>query len=331
MSEPSARLPWHVREWRRFDAMLDAGRVHHAILLTGLEGLGKRAFAERAARALLCEADAPAAGRPCGQCRGCRLTAAGSHPDRLDIVPEEERRQIGVEQVRARVAELTLTPHYATARVALVDPADRLNRHAADALLKTLEEPGASVVFLLVSARPAALPVTVRSRCLRLAFGAAGDDAARSWVEDGRGTALAGADAALVAWYAGAPLAAAEALASEEGGAIASMAEDLEQIVRGELGVIAAAERWRASGLERTTGWQLKIVTGLMRLAAGGDAGAAALATQRITCRLDLPALNAVCEELLELRAAIARNTHPNEQLGLEHLAACWAAAPKRG
>ena len=328
MSVLPEKLPWHVKPWQRLQAMMDASRVHHALLLCGPPGLGKQMFAERAARALLCEADVEAAGRPCGQCRSCRLCQAGSHPDRIDIAPVEDKRIIGVEQVRERLADLVLTAHYASRRVALVNPADALNRHAADTLLKTLEEPTASVVFLLVSSRPTSLPVTVRSRCLRLAFDLATDEQAKAWLA-GQGKDVANA-ASLLDWCAGAPLAAAHALDAGQAQSIEALGTDLQELLCGRVGVVVVAERWRKAGLAQMLAWQLRIVTGLMRRACGGTDGSSRLATQRIACELDLRGLNALCEDLLELRAAIERQLNPNEQLALEHLAASWAAMRPR-
>jgi DNA polymerase-3 subunit delta' len=327
-----APLPWHGPTWHRLQTMMASDRVHHALLLSGAAGLGKLRFALRAAQALLCEADVEASQRPCGECRSCRLQDAGSHPDFMLLQPEEDKRSIGVEQVRERIGNLSLTAHYAGRRVAVVQPADALNRHAADALLKTLEEPGSAVVFLLVTAREATLPVTLRSRCLSLRFQAATREQAMTWFrQDGAEAPDEETLDAMLRWCAGAPLAARAALDADTPAAVARMGADLEQLMRGELGVVAVAERWRKLGLATTLEWQLKIVTALMRRAAGAPDGRAALATHPIDRGLDLKRLNVLCDELLELRSAAQRQLNPNEQLGLEHLAASWVVAAGQG
>ena len=316
----ASQLPWHAAQWARFNAMLDQDRVHHAWLLSGAPGLGKRAFAERAARALLCEAAVAAPERPCGECRSCQLDAAGSHPDRIVIAPPEDRSIIGVDQVRARTADLSLTAHYAGRRVALVMPADALNRHAADSLLKTLEEPTAAVVFLLVTSRPSALPVTVRSRCLRLDFQAGEPAESQAWLA-AQGVGQAGD---LLAWCGGAPLAALAAHEENLADALAGFADQLAALIEGRLGALEVAQSWRALGLDTALDWQLRVATALMQRAAGKSPTCAELATKRIPRGLDLMALNQLCDELLEYRAACDRQINPNEQLALEHLAASW-------
>ncbi len=321
-----ARLPWHAAQWQSFAAALDAGRVHHALLLQGPPGLGKLRFAERAAAALLCESQAPAAERPCGECRSCALVAAGSHPDRLQLAPEEDRTQIDVAQVRQRIADLALTAHYASRRVILVAPADALNRHAANTLLKTLEEPPGGAVFLLVSASPASLPATVRSRCAAVRFLAPDADSARRWLA---GEEHGDAAASILEWCGGAPLSALDAARDGEAQHYDEMIADLDALAGGTLDPIAAAARWRTVGLRRTLQWQLRVLARAMRSCAAGERAPAAGAMQSLGARLDLRAMDALCEELLELRSALERRLNPAEQLALESLAVSWRDAAR--
>lgn len=155
---------------------LDRGRLHHAWLLCGPEGRGKATFAHRAARRLLGAAPDPARG-PLGTRPDdpvCRLTAAQSHPDLLVLERAVEggrtRRNISVEQARELPEFFAMSPAQAGRRVAIVDAADDLNVSAANALLKTLEEPPENGVLLLVCHAPGRLLSTIRSRCRRLSF-----------------------------------------------------------------------------------------------------------------------------------------------------------------
>ncbi|HEY5998625.1 MAG TPA: DNA polymerase III subunit delta', partial [bacterium] len=150
---------------------LARGAVHPAYLFTGLPGVGKRLLALELARAWLCHAEM---GAPCGACPSCRAVGGDAHPDWLLVAPEKEkekRKSIGVEQVRNFGAWLWQTPARGSRKAALIDPADALTAEAANALLKTLEEPPPGRVVVLVASRPGALPPTVRSRCQQVAFG----------------------------------------------------------------------------------------------------------------------------------------------------------------
>ena len=148
-------------------AALQAGRLHHAYLFEGPEGAGKAAAARELAMILECESR-----RGCGQCVPCQKVEAGTHPDVLwfDMTPKGL-----TERVRELLTTLGFRPHEGRARVVIFDPAHGLapvpeRAEAANVLLKTLEEPPADTHFVLVTAEPKRLPVTVLSRCQRIRF-----------------------------------------------------------------------------------------------------------------------------------------------------------------
>lgn len=159
-----------------FLSALERGRLHHAWLLVGPEGVGKATFAYRAARRLLGAKLEPRLG-PLGAHPDdpvCRQIAARAHPDLLVLQRETEdgkaRKAIPVDEARRLPDFFSLSPGEAQYRVAIVDAADDLNVNAANAVLKTLEEPPERGVLFLVSHTPGALLATIRSRCRRLAF-----------------------------------------------------------------------------------------------------------------------------------------------------------------
>ncbi|HTI65958.1 MAG TPA: DNA polymerase III subunit delta' [Caulobacteraceae bacterium] len=195
------------------------GRLHHAWLLTGPEGVGKASFAYRAARWLLGAAGHPAYG-PLGTSPEdpvARLVASRSHPDLLVLEREADKKSISVEEARRLPEFFANTPALAPYRVAIIDAADDLNVNSANAVLKTLEEPPSRGVLLLVSHAPGRLLPTIRSRCRRLGF--QGWDEARLTAFIEARTGLAGEDAARIADMAkGAP---GRALALAAGGALA--------------------------------------------------------------------------------------------------------------
>jgi DNA polymerase III subunit delta' len=173
----------------QFDAMraaIDSGRMHHAWLLYGPKGVGKGSFAHIVAKRLLAEASAmppPDTGFALGEGHAtARLIAAGSHPDLVTLARLENEktgnlaRNITVDQVRTLKGVFSGTPSQGDRRVVVVDAIDDMERGAANALLKSLEEPPASTTFLLVSHAPGRLLPTIRSRCRSLAFARLGDD-----------------------------------------------------------------------------------------------------------------------------------------------------------
>ena len=169
---------------------LERGRLHHAWLLVGPEGVGKATFAYRAARRLLGarpEADYGALGADPDD-PVFRQVAGRAHPDlmvlELESADGKPRKSIPVDEARALPEFFSKSPGRAAHRVAIIDAADDLNANAANAVLKTLEEPPPRGVLLLISHRPGSLLPTIRSRCRRLVFSAPPTDAAVGWLTE---------------------------------------------------------------------------------------------------------------------------------------------------
>ncbi|WP_018293700.1 hypothetical protein [Mariprofundus ferrooxydans] len=151
----------HQRVELRFTEALKQQRMHHAWLLYGMKGIGKRMLAERLTGLLMCDSH-----NDCGECHGCRMLAAGSHPDVYRVGLAEGKRDVNIEQVRQMLGFLSLSGSEGERRVVILDDAERLNHQAANALLKGLEEPSAGSVLLMVCADLERLPATIRSRCM---------------------------------------------------------------------------------------------------------------------------------------------------------------------
>lgn len=240
MSEAPA--PWQQRLHDQALAALDSGRLGHALLLCGPAGLGKRAVAERMAVRVL------SGGEPAAEARNRPLIAAGTHPDLhlVSFVPNKEgtrlRTEIVIEQIRELGQKLALTPQYGRAQVAIIDPADALNTAACNALLKTLEEPAPGRYLWLVSARPARLPATIRSRCQRLEFRLPAREEALAWLA-ARGHAIDAAVAALDA-ARGHPGLADEWLRGDGLALRRQVATDLAALEAGRADPLEAALRW---------------------------------------------------------------------------------------
>ena len=146
-----------------------ADSVPQSLLFDGPDGVGKRTTALALASAINCP-QRGADGDACGLCSTCKRIVRGQHPDVVTVVPNE-KGTITVDMAREVIGQASYRPFEARRRVVIVDDADRLLPAAQNALLKTLEEPPPSSIFVLVSARPDSLLETVRSRCPRVRFG----------------------------------------------------------------------------------------------------------------------------------------------------------------
>jgi DNA polymerase-3 subunit delta' len=173
-----------------FKDSLASGRVHHAWLISGPTGVGKALFADKAALRVLAEGAGPPVDLPGldvpEEHRIAKLVSAGSHPDlmRLERLPKdtggELARNINIDQVRGLQRLFATTASFSPWRVVVIDSIDDLERSAANALLKSLEEPPANSLFLLVSHAPERLLPTIRSRCRILRLSLLDDDAMTS-------------------------------------------------------------------------------------------------------------------------------------------------------
>ncbi len=177
----SELLPWQQTQWQLLQASRAQNRLPHALLLTGPQGLGKEIFARLFAQSLLCESPDNNT-LPCGECRYCQLYQAGNHPDISLVMPLEGKKAISVDQIRQLGQFVILKSQYSGYKVVIISPAETMNINASNSLLKTLEEPSAETLLLLVTHQPAQLPATIRSRCQEIRFGSADAVAGREWL-----------------------------------------------------------------------------------------------------------------------------------------------------
>ncbi len=143
-------------------------RLPHAILIEGDKGTGRHCLAEFLSLAAVCESE----NAPCGECNACRLGKEKNHPDISVTEPQEKKKNIAVDQIRALKSETHVKPHMAKRRVFIIDFADTLNESSQNALLKVLEEPPGSVMFILIAESKASLLETIISRCVCLTLSA---------------------------------------------------------------------------------------------------------------------------------------------------------------
>jgi DNA polymerase-3 subunit delta' len=220
-----------------------AGRVPHAYLFEGPPGVGKRAAALGLAQALECPV-APGAG--CGACDTCRRIEAGIHPDAPILAPTSASSQILIDEVKQVVALAQSRPHEAPARLIVIDEADAMNANAANALLKTLEEPAPRNHLVLCSASPERLPTTIRSRTQRVRFRALPAEALLAIAET-RGIARERAEVA-VALADGSAARMLEAVAADDGAAWQAVADLRAAVTAPAMGPVFDAAQALGSG-----------------------------------------------------------------------------------
>jgi DNA polymerase III subunit delta' len=318
--------PWLDPYWRQLQRARGAGRLPHALLVAGPAGVGKRLLADLLAGSLLCGSPGPD-GRPCGSCQDCRLLRAGTHPDLVRVGPDPEGKsdEIRVGSIRDLVESEGLTPTRGRQKVIAIDPADRMNPSAANALLKTLEEPAPGTLFCLVTERAYLLPATVRSRCQRLVLGLPDEGQALGWLA----ARIQAGDAGLLLRLAhGAPLRALD-LADQTLLARRDTAFDgFLAVGQGGRDPVAEAQAWgdlapRVS-LEWLGGW----VSDLLRLAIASGAGYLSNPDKRaallqLAGRLDPLAGHRYLQRVLRARAS--QDSPLNPQLLHESLLIDWA------
>lgn len=313
--------PWMHEHWVRLCRARQAKRLPHALLLAGVAGIGKGLFAEALTAALLCPYP-NADGVACGRCEDCQLLRYGTHPDRIRLAPDPDGKsqEIRVDAVRDMIEGEARSAHRGQCKVILIEPADQLNRAAANSLLKTLEEPSSQTVMILVSAEPNRLPATIRSRCQCLTMPLPTEAEALAWLSPRVGEAD---PRQLLQLASGAPV---RALAYRDGDLGAQREErfaGFEAVLRGVRDPIAEAGAWNALESRLSCHWLSSWVSDLLRLVADRDCAQLANPDKRavllsLAQGLDAAELHRVLQRIFRARAVV--DTTINKQLLLESL-----------
>lgn len=252
--------PWQDTQWQRLQNQYKSGRLPHAILLSGADGLGQSEFASHFSRSLLCQQPQNSA-EACGQCEACHLIQAETHPDLILLAPEDESKAIKVDDVRALCKAFTLSSQMNGYKIVIIDHADQMNINAANSLLKTLEEPGDQSLLILVTSKPHRLPITIRSRCQKVSFQLPTKEASQQWLSE---RVSENVDS-LLSMSHGAPLLALELFESEK-------LEQREQLVSALLAiaqqqsVIEQAEKLSKLPNQSLLGWIYDWISDLLKL-----------------------------------------------------------------
>ncbi|TLX55563.1 DNA polymerase III subunit delta' [Stutzerimonas nosocomialis] len=323
--------PWQAGLWQQL-----AGRTQHAhaYLLHGPVGIGKRALAERLAALLLCQR--PAAEGACGACKSCLLLAAGTHPDHYVLEPEEVDKAIRVDQVRDLVGFVTQTAQLAGRKVVLLEPAEAMNLNAANALLKSLEEPSGDTVLLLISHQPSRLLPTIKSRCVQQACPLPGREASLAWLETALPALAPEAREELLALAAGSPLAAAKLHGQGVLELRALVVDGVKKLLKQQQSPSQLADAWNALPLLLVFDWFNEWAYLILRHQMTGDDEALGAADMRkvvqyLAQKAPRGKVLALQDWLLAHRQKVLAKANLNRALLLEALLVQWASLPSAG
>jgi DNA polymerase III subunit delta' len=332
-------LPWLQGAQQRLRAALAAQRLPHSLLVLSNPGLGAEQLANWITALVLCESGDS---RPCGVCASCQLLRADSHPDSHVVRLDEDAHQIKVDQVRGLIESLTLKSYRGGYKVAVIEGAESLNANGANAFLKTLEEPTANTVLIMIARPSHRLPATIASRCLRLTLQAPSTEVATAWlrakaktgtaeagraIEPGTPVGAAGGGDAARSWDAalalagGAPLRALELNASGIAALDADMKESLRQLAAGSVDVTLLAERWLKSDPGLRITWLENWITQRVHASLAAATSHQSAEPVRLPAALLKPKIRALFE-LLDAARDLRRlaSTGMNQQLALEAL-----------
>lgn len=321
---PRHPYPWQQAEWQQFSQQTLSGKLPHAFMLAGPKGIGKRHLAEALAQRLLC--DSPREGGACGSCRGCELNRAKTHPDLVWLEPEESSKAIKVDQVRELTEALGKTAQQGGYKVVILEPAEAMNTNAANALLKSLEEPAANTLLILISHSPSSVLPTIRSRCQIRALAMPRQEQVLRWLSPLLvGREMAAEDLLVAA--RGAPLVALNLL---EGDALELREQQLQQMVRlslGQLSAIDLAASWQNSDMQGLMEWYLGLMHSLIRWLAGAEDAQVKLWPVEFRdrlARIKPGLLHRYVEKVLVSKRQLHSGSNPNKQLMWEELLLDW-------
>lgn len=321
-------LPWHREAWAAFHQQLSKGQISHAFLISAEAQSGKRLFATMLAQWLLCET--PRNNQACGKCGACLLSAAGSNPDFVILQPEEKSKIIKIDQVRELKQFIETSSHSFGKRIILLDSAENLNINAANALLKSLEEPPADVIFLLLSDRPKSVLATISSRCRALKLPNPTATQSLQWLAT-QATETPSEEIEFALDYAqGSPLRALITLVDESAERKKTLGNDLLSVMKGQEIVSKMVSRYyKGEALEvlNVLSYWLSVlvkfqITGNKALVKGRALQQAAtlIPDQAMQGRAFSCALIGLYGNVCEAQTQVASVSNPNMQLLLEDL-----------
>lgn len=323
--------PWQQTLWQQ---LVTRPQHAHAYLLQGPAGIGKRALADQLAAHLLCLQ--PQTLRACGACKACHLLAAGSHPDLHVLQPEELDKAIKVDQVRELVGFVVQTAHLGGRKVVVLEPAEAMNPNAANALLKSLEEPAGNTVMLLISHQSSRLLPTIKSRCVQQNCPLPDEASSLAWLHQQLPQLERQQALELLVLAGGSPLTAMRLFEQDIVGQRAKVVEGVKKLLKQQLSPSQLAESWNAIPLQLLFDWFCDWSQVLLRYQLTADQAVLGLedmqpVLQYLAGKAAQTKVMMLQDWLLLQRQKVIWRANLNRNLLLEALLVQWASLPGTG
>ena len=320
--------PWQQSQWDSFVTLLEQERLAHALLIAGPEGLGGLTLARAMGQFLLCKA--PIGSVACGKCKDCLLLESETHPDFFSVQPEGTSSAIKVDQIRQVTEFMSKTAQQGGRKVILLAPAEAMNINAANALLKSLEEPTAQTFLLVVSPEPSRLLATIRSRCAKLTLTAPADKEAVEWL-----TQVGLADSGhLLADAGGQPLKVQQWFEEDFVTHRTRLGQELQELAEGHKSPLSVAKAWLEHEpiqvLDSMLLWVQNAVKQQQAASSQdtpGPEGGIIELLQGVPSQL----LFRYWERLTQTKKELLSQSNPNLELLLDELLLGWVALVGRG
>ena len=299
-------------------------KLPHALLFAGQKGLGKSHLARAFGQYLLCRS--PRSGLACGECRPCQLNRAETHPDFKVISPEEAGKAIKIDQIRRLAEYVSKTSQQGGYKVVIIEPAEAMNVNAANALLKSLEEPAGNTLIILVSHVPSAVMPTVRSRCQTLTLLTPARELALPWLaamtSDERAEAL-------LQFADGAPLTALSLMDGDLLEQRQGFQNTLSSIATGQLSPLVAAKKCLDLDTLELVDWLIAWTHGIACYLGAKNAGRGQVPEESLRPLLeglDPTLLYRYLDKIMASKRQLLSSANPNKQLLLEEILMDWRA-----
>ena len=329
LEESAAHFPWLDPYWS--ELISEDKSFHHAMLLSGPQGIGKKHLATNLAKYILCSSPvSDPVCRPCGHCDSCCLFESKTHPDFIWLSPPDDGKQIKVDQIRQLNDFLSKTSLQGNNQVAVLSPADALNQNSANAFLKTLEEPPSDTYIILVHHKLVPILPTIKSRCFQINLTVPNPMICHEWLKGSINGDIDESDIHQALRYTRfRPLVALEFLNNNMSESVSYFLQDLRLLLKQECSVIQVHNKWSKFSKITLLEWFDLWVGDIIRLGCSGDDtfNIQPSASRFFTAVLKRSSMDRIYAFLDDLRSAqlqLKNSTNLNEQLLFENILIRW-------